>query len=77
MDGPYEADEYDPRIKINYLPFSLYAALNSLQSDNEFLLRDNIFSKDLIDHWIAAKSKEFNQISNWPSPIEYSMYFDF
>jgi len=75
--GPYEADEYDPRIKMKYLPFSLETALNALKNDHLFLLRDNIMSADLIEHWISVKSREFNQISNWPSPIEYSLYFDF
>jgi len=75
--GPYEADEFDPKIAINYLPFSLYTALKSLQNDYQFLLRDNIFNDALIEQWIETKNKEFNQISNWPSPIEYSMYFDF
>jgi glutamine synthetase len=75
--GPYEADDYDPRIQMNYLPFSLDTALSALQVDHEFLLRDNIFSKSLIEHWITTKRKEFNEISNWPSPIEYSLYFDF
>ena len=74
--GPYEAEEFDPNIEIKYLPFSLYAALRALDEDHQFLLRDNIFSPDLIDMWVETKRKEFNQISNWPSPIEYSMYFD-
>jgi glutamine synthetase len=75
--GPYEADEYDPSIEIKYLPFSLVTALQALKDDHEFLLRDNIFSPGLIDHWIKVKHKEFTDISNWPSPIEYTMYFDF
>lgn len=75
--GPYEADEYDPRIEMNYLPFSLDTALNALKIDHEFLLRDDIFSSSLIEHWISVKTEEFNKISNWPSPIEYSLYFDF
>jgi glutamine synthetase len=75
--GPYEADEYDPNIEINYLPFSLHTALKALKEDYNFLLRDGIFSQSLIELWIATKNKEFNQISNWPSAIEYSMYFDF
>jgi glutamine synthetase len=74
--GPYEAEDFDPRIEIKYLPFSLYAALRALEEDYQFLLRDNIFSPALIDMWVETKRKEFNQISNWPSPIEYSMYFD-
>ncbi len=74
--GPYEADEYDPAIEMNYLPFSLNMALKALEDDHEFLLRDDIFSKDLIEHWINIKNKEFNQVYNWPSPIEYSLYFN-
>ena len=74
--GPYEADEYDPSIEINYLPFSLVPALQALKDDHIFLLRDGIFSEDLIEHWINLKHKEFNEISNWPSPIEYTKYFD-
>jgi len=74
--GPYEADEFDPRIAINYLPFSLDMSLQALNNDHEFLLRDGIFSRALIEHWIDIKHKEFNEVSNWPSPIEYTMYFD-
>ncbi len=74
--GPYEASEFNPDIEMNYLPFSLSKALDNLEADHEFLLRDDIFSKDLVQHWINIKRDEFNQISNWPSPIEYSMYFD-
>ncbi|MCA9735954.1 MAG: type I glutamate--ammonia ligase [Deferribacteres bacterium] len=74
--GPYEADAFDPNIEIKYLPFSITQSLQSLESDHSFLLRGNIFSEQLVQHWIKIKSDEFNQVSNWPSPIEYSMYFD-
>jgi len=74
--GPYEAEEYDPAIEMHYLPFSLNMALQALEEDHEFLLRDNIFTKDLIEHWINIKNKEFNHVYNWPSPIEYNLYFN-
>ncbi|KAA3614647.1 MAG: type I glutamate--ammonia ligase [Calditrichaeota bacterium] len=74
--GPYEADVFDPSIEMNYLPFSMTTALLALEKDHSFLLRNNIFSAAFIEHWIKIKNNEFNQISNWPSPIEYSMYFD-
>lgn len=74
--GPYEADEFDPNIEMKYLPFSITKALDALKNDYEFLLRDEIFDQKLIEHWIKIKSDEFNQISNWPSPAEYSFYFD-
>lgn len=74
--GPYEASEFDPNIEMKYLPFSITKALDALSNDYEFLLRDDIFDTKLIEHWIKIKSDEFNQISNWPSPAEYSYYFD-
>ncbi len=74
--GPYEASEFDPNIEMKYLPFSITRALDALSKDYQFLLRDNIFDESLIKHWIDLKSDEFNKISNWPSPAEYSFYFD-
>lgn len=74
--GPYEASEFDPSIEMNYLPFSLVAALDALEKDHDFLLRDDVFDRSLVEHWIKLKSDEFNRISNWPSPAEYSFYFD-
>lgn len=74
--GPFEAEEFNPKIEIKYLPFSLNSALEALKKDNEFLLRDGIFSQSLIEHWIKIKHQEFTDSSNWPSPIEYTMYFD-
>ncbi len=74
--GPYEADNFDPSIEIKYLPFSITRALLALEKDYAFLLRDSIFSETLVTHWIKIKNDEFNHISNWPSPIEYSLYFD-
>ncbi len=74
--GPYEADEFDPSIEINYLPFSLNAALEALERDYAFLIEDGIFSEELVKHWIHLKNEEFHQLYNWPSPIEFSMYFD-
>ncbi len=74
--GPYEAEDFNPSIEMNYLPFSLNSALEALEKDYQFLLRDGIFDIELIEHWIRTKNEEFNQISNWPNPIEYRYYFD-
>ncbi|MHB2156333.1 type I glutamate--ammonia ligase [Calditrichota bacterium GD2] len=74
--GPYEADDFDPKILMRYLPFSLNAALDALKNDYQFLLRDGIFDIGLIEHWIDIKSREFNEVSNWPSPVEFQLYFD-
>ncbi len=74
--GPYEAADFDPSIEMHYLPFSLNAALEALRNDHQFLLRDSVFSADFIAHWIRIKNEEFNEISNWPNPIEYTRYFN-
>jgi len=74
--GPYEASDFNPEIVMNYLPFTLNRALEALGNDYEFLLRDDLFNKDLIEHWMAIKTDEFNQVYNWPSPVEYALYFD-
>ena len=74
--GPYEAAEFDPSIEMKFLPFSLNMALQALEKDHDFLLRDNIFSKELIEHWIKVKDAEFKHVYNWPSPIEYQLYFN-
>ncbi len=74
--GPYEASDFNPDIEMRYLPFSITKALDDLSEDHEFLLRDGVFDEELIHHWIETKSDEFNRISNWPSPAEYSFYFD-
>jgi len=74
--GPYEADEFDPNIKMNYLPFSLNMAIEALEKDYQFLLRDNMFNEEFIKHWVAVKKQEFNEVYNWPSPIEYQLYYD-
>ena len=51
--------------------------ISTLIKENKIELIDLKVSDALIEQWIEIKNKEFNQISNWPSPIEYSMYFDF
>ena len=40
---------------IPQVPGSLDAVLDNLERDNEFLTRGGVFTKDLIDTWIAFK----------------------
>jgi glutamine synthetase len=58
-------------------PGSLEKALGALENDHEFLVRDDVFSQDLIDLWIQTKrEKEINFIGLRPHPSEFSLYFD-
>jgi glutamine synthetase len=58
-------------------PGSLEEALNCLKKDNEFLLKGDVFTKDVIDMWIEYKTdKEINPVRLRPHPHEFFLYFD-
>jgi glutamine synthetase len=62
---------------IKNTPTTLDEAVSSLEEDNEFLLREGVFTEDLIEVWIKAKrEQEINYISLRPHPSEFSLYFD-
>ena len=59
------------------VPGSLEEALNALEDDHEFLLREGVFGTGLIDTWLRTKrEKEVQYISLRPHPSEFSLYFD-
>jgi glutamine synthetase len=56
---------------------SLEEALNALKDDHDFLLKGDVFTKDVIDTWIEYKmDKEVNPIKLRPVPHEFALYFD-
>jgi len=58
-------------------PGSLDEALASLKADNEFLLKGDVFTKDVIDMWIEYKTdKEINPVKLRPHPHEFFLYYD-
>ena len=51
--------------------------LDALERDNEFLVRDGVFTEALIDLWVRLKREnEVNFISLRPHPSEFMLYFD-
>ncbi|MFH1131390.1 MAG: type I glutamate--ammonia ligase [Pseudomonadota bacterium] len=63
--------------KIGKLPTSLKESLWALQEDHEFLLRGNVFNKEMIDLWCERKMvREYEEVRNRPHPYEMSLYFD-
>ncbi len=54
---------------------SLEDALNNLEQDYEFLIQGGVFTKDLIDAFIAIKRKEVERLNMTPHPVEYEMYY--
>jgi glutamine synthetase len=78
---PIDKDLYDlePEEKANVksTPGSLEEVLNSLEADHEFLLKGDVFTKDVLDAWIGYKrTNEVDAIRLRPHPYEFSMYFD-
>jgi glutamine synthetase len=62
---------------IRTVPGSLEKALESLESDHEFLLQGGVFTKDFIEGWIDYKRhKENDYIRLRPHPSEFYLYFD-
>lgn len=64
-------------VKIRTVPSSLEAALDALEKDNEFLMKGDVFTQDVIDVWLDYKrTQEVDAIRLRPHPWEFHMYFD-
>jgi glutamine synthetase len=58
-------------------PGSLDEALAALDEDNAFLLKGDVFTKDVIDMWIEYKTEnEVNPVKLRPHPHEFHLYYD-
>jgi glutamine synthetase len=58
-------------------PGSLEKAIDALEADHDFLVKDGVFGEDLIETWITTKRlEEIQYISLRPHPSEFNLYFD-
>ncbi|PIR17204.1 MAG: type I glutamate--ammonia ligase [Deltaproteobacteria bacterium CG11_big_fil_rev_8_21_14_0_20_49_13] len=58
-------------------PGTLGEAIAALEKDCEFLLKGDVFTKDVIDMWIDYKTKhEIAPVALRPVPHEFALYFD-
>lgn len=56
---------------------SLEEALTALQNDHEFLMKGDVFTKDVIETWIEYKTdKEVKPMAMRPTPYEFALYYD-
>ncbi|MBM2838242.1 MAG: glutamine synthetase, type [Deltaproteobacteria bacterium] len=56
---------------------SLEEALTALQNDHEFLLKGDVFTKDVIETWIEYKTtSEVKPMAMRPTPYEFALYYD-
>jgi glutamine synthetase len=68
---PAEAKE------VKSTPGSLDQALDALESDHAFLLRGEVFTRDVIETWLEYKrTKEIDPIRLRPHPHEFHLYYD-
>jgi len=63
--------------KIKQVPGSLERSLEALESDHDFLLAGNVFTKNLVETWIDYKRvKENDAVRLRPHPWEFFLYYD-
>ena len=58
-------------------PGSLEEALGALEDDHAYLLKGDVFTKDVIETWIEYKTEnEVDALKLRPHPYEFCMYYD-
>lgn len=72
----YELGEAEAK-NVPTVPGSLEESLNALEKDHEFLLKGDVFTKDVIEVWLEYKrEKEIDAVRLRPHPYEFYLYFD-
>src|SRR5476649_1399652 len=76
---PMDKNLYDlPPEELKNVPTvcgSLREAVQSLQADNAFLKKGDVFTDDLIDSYVELKWEEIYAFEHSPHPIEFKMYY--
>ncbi|MDE2757754.1 MAG: type I glutamate--ammonia ligase [Acidobacteriota bacterium] len=78
---PIDKDLYDlapaDAANVKSTPGSLEDVLNALEDDHDFLLKGDVFTKDVIETWIDYKrDREVDPMRLRPHPHEFALYFD-
>ncbi|MCF7929084.1 MAG: type I glutamate--ammonia ligase [Spirochaetales bacterium] len=78
---PLDKDIYDlppeELAKVPTTPGSLREALEALEADHEFLLKGDVFTRDVIETWIDYKLQhEVLALDLRPHPWEFALYYD-
>jgi glutamine synthetase len=78
---PIDKDLYElepeEAAKVKSVPGSLEQVLDALERDHDFLLKGDVFTKDVIETWLKYKrTKEVDAIRLRPHPYEFALYFD-
>jgi glutamine synthetase len=79
--GPMDFDLYDIHaesdVEIAEVPGSLDKVLDCLEADYEFLLKGDVFTRDVIETWIEYKrANDVDPVRLRPHPYEFFLYYD-
>ena len=73
----YELAATESGASIARTPATLDAAIDELERDHDFLLRDGVFPREVIEEWIEMKRRdEIEFVRLRPHPSEFSLYFN-
>jgi glutamine synthetase len=78
---PIDKDLYDlppeEAAAVESVPGTFPEVLDALEADHEFLLKGDVFTKDVIDMWLEYKREnEVDAVRLRPHPHEFALYFD-
>ena len=54
---------------------SLEVALQALKEDHEFLLKGDVFTKEMLEAYIALKQEEVQRVNITVHPVEFDLYY--
>jgi glutamine synthetase len=79
--GPIEGDAGhmtgEKRKALEDLPACLEQAIGCLRRDQDFLIQGEVFTRNLIESWIAYKvRRELIPLQQRPHPYEFTLYYD-
>ena len=69
-DLPPEEEALIPTVAEN-----LEVALQALKDDHEFLLKGDVFTKDMLEAYIALKQEEVKRVNITVHPVEFDLYY--
>ncbi|HET8725983.1 MAG TPA: glutamine synthetase, partial [Alphaproteobacteria bacterium] len=76
---PMDKNLYDlPPDELSAVPTvcgSLREAIDALGADHEFLLKGDVFTKDMIEGYMQLKWDEVYTFEHTPHPVEFQMYY--
>jgi glutamine synthetase len=77
MDKNIYALSPEERKDVPSMPGSLAESIDALERDHAFLLKGDVFTKDVIETWCEYKrSEEIDPVRLRPTPYEFFLYYD-